>query len=110
MSDPVVAAYVEPEDYTPRTVLAGAIGNAIEWYDWTVYGLLAGVFSRSIFPANDPTSSIIAALLTFALGFLMRPIGSIVLSPLADRHGRRRILSLTILLMGLGSLVVALTP
>jgi MHS family alpha-ketoglutarate permease-like MFS transporter len=111
MSDPIIAAYaIEAEEYAPRTILAGAIGNMIEWYDWTVYGLLAGVFARSIFPANDPTSSIIAALLTFALGFLMRPIGSIVLSPLADRYGRRQILSLTILLMGLGSLIVALTP
>jgi MHS family alpha-ketoglutarate permease-like MFS transporter len=98
------------EAYIPRTVLAGVIGNVVEWYDWTVYGLLAGVFSHSIFPANDPTSSVISALLTFAVGFLMRPVGSIVLSPLADRYGRRQILSLTILLMGFGSLMVALVP
>jgi MHS family alpha-ketoglutarate permease-like MFS transporter len=111
MSDPTADAYViATETYTPRTILAGAIGNVIEWYDWTVYGLLAGVFSRSIFPADNPTTSILAAFLTFALGFLARPIGSIVLSPLADRYGRRQILSLTILLMGLGSLVVALVP
>jgi len=96
--------------FIPSTVLAGVIGNVVEWYDWTVYGLLAGVFSPSIFPANNPTTSVIGALLTFAVGFLMRPVGSIVLSPLADRYGRRQILSLTILLMGLGSLLIALVP
>jgi MHS family alpha-ketoglutarate permease-like MFS transporter len=98
------------EAYMPRTILAGVIGNVVEWYDWTVYGLLAGVFSRSIFPADDPTSSVISALLTFAVGFLMRPVGSIVLSPLADRYGRRQVLSLTILLMGFGSLLIAVVP
>ncbi|WP_428483195.1 MFS transporter [Rhodopila sp.] len=98
------------EDYMPRTIIAGVIGNMVEWYDWTVYGLLAGVFSHAIFPAQNPTSSVISALLTFAVGFLMRPVGSIVLSPLADRYGRRQILSLTILLMGFGSLLIAVVP
>jgi MHS family alpha-ketoglutarate permease-like MFS transporter len=96
--------------YSHRTIVAGVIGNIVEWYDWTVYGLMAGVFSPSIFPAHDATSSVISALLTFAVGFLMRPVGSIVLSPLADRYGRRQILSTTILMMGFGSLLVALVP
>jgi len=96
--------------YAPRTIVAGVIGNVVEWYDWTLYGLLAGVFSPAIFPAHDATSSVISALLTFAVGFLMRPVGSIVLSPLADRYGRRQVLSLTILLMGFGSLLIALVP
>jgi len=98
------------EDDTFRTMIAGAIGNMVEWYDWTVYGLMAGVFSRFIFPSDYPTTSVISALLTFAVGFSMRPIGSIVLSPLADRYGRRQILSLSIPLMGLGSLLTALVP
>lgn len=106
----VVAGRGITEDYTPRIILAGVIGNVVEWYDWTVYGLMAGVFSRSIFPADDAVSSVISALLTFAVGFLMRPVGSIVLSPLADRYGRRQILSLTILLMGFGSLLIAIVP
>lgn len=109
MSESVINPSIT-EDYAPRTIVAGVIGNVVEWYDWTVYGLMAGVFSHSIFPANDHTSSVISALLTFAVGFLMRPVGSIVLSPLADRYGRRQILSLTILLMGLGSLLIALVP
>jgi MHS family alpha-ketoglutarate permease-like MFS transporter len=98
------------ETYTPRTIIAGVIGNVVEWYDWSVYGLMAGVFSSAIFPASDSTSSVISALLTFAVGFLMRPVGSVVLSPLADRYGRKQILSLTILMMGFGSLLIALVP
>jgi MHS family alpha-ketoglutarate permease-like MFS transporter len=103
-------AAIITESYSPRTIVAGVIGNMVEWYDWTIYGLLAGVFSPSLFPAHDPTSSVISALLTFAVGFLMRPVGSIVLSPLADRYGRKQILSVTILMMGFGSLLVALVP
>jgi MFS transporter, MHS family, alpha-ketoglutarate permease len=103
-------AAIVSESYTHRTIVAGVIGNIVEWYDWTVYGLMAGVFSPAIFPAHDAISSVISALLTFAVGFLMRPVGSIVLSPLADRYGRKQILSVTILIMGFGSLLVAIVP
>ncbi len=93
-----------------ETVAGGIIGNIIEWYDWTIYGLLSSVFAGQFFPSGNVTTALLATLATFALGFLMRPVGSIVLSPLADRYGRRRMLSLTICLMGAGSLIVALTP
>jgi MFS transporter, MHS family, alpha-ketoglutarate permease len=92
------------------TVFGGMIGNIIEWYDWTIYGLLSSIFAGQFFPSGNPTTALLATLATFALGFVMRPVGSIVLSPLADRYGRRRMLSLTVLLMGAGSLIVALTP
>ena len=92
------------------TILGGAFGNFIEWYDWTIYGLLSGVFASQVFAKENANSALIAVLITFAVGFLMRPVGSIVLSPLADRYGRRRMLALTIILMGVGSLIVALTP
>jgi MHS family alpha-ketoglutarate permease-like MFS transporter len=92
------------------TVVGGMIGNIIEWYDWTIYGLLSSIFAGQFFPSGNATASLLLTLATFALGFIMRPIGSLVLSPFADRYGRRRMLSLTILLMGLGSLIVAVTP
>ena len=92
------------------TVIGGAIGNLIEWYDWTIYGLLSSIFAAQIVPADNPSTSLIAVLLTFAVGFLLRPVGSLVLSPMADRYGRRRMLALTIILMGVGSLIVAVTP
>src|SRR5579875_2815235 len=92
------------------TITGGVIGNIIEWYDWTIYGLLSAVFAGQFFPQSDKIVALLLTLSTFALGFLMRPIGSIVLSPMADRYGRRRMLGLTIVLMGLGSLIVAATP
>jgi MFS transporter, MHS family, alpha-ketoglutarate permease len=92
------------------TIFGGAFGNFIEWYDWTIYGLLSGVFAAQFFSKDDANAALLAVLVTFAVGFLMRPVGSIVLSPLADRYGRRRMLALTIILMGAGSLIVAVTP
>jgi MHS family alpha-ketoglutarate permease-like MFS transporter len=92
------------------TVAGGMIGNIVEWYDWTIYGLLSSVFAGQFFPSGNATAALLLTLGTFALGFLMRPVGSIVLSPLADRYGRRQMLSLAILLMGIGSLIVAVTP
>jgi MFS transporter, MHS family, alpha-ketoglutarate permease len=68
------------------------------------------VFAPQIVPAQNPATSLIGVLLAYAVGFLMRPIGSIVLSPMADKYGRRRMLSLSIIMMGAGSLIVAVTP
>ena len=106
----VTSGATSPVPTTRATMLGGAFGNLIEWYDWTIYGLLSSIFASQIIPANNPATSLIGVLITFAIGFLLRPIGSIVLSPMADRYGRRRMLALTIVLMGIGSLIVALTP
>jgi MHS family alpha-ketoglutarate permease-like MFS transporter len=95
---------------TRSTVMAGAVGHFIEWYDWTIYGLLSAVFASQMFPSHDPIVALLAAYGTFAAGFLMRPVGSLVLSPLADRYGRRGVLALTIVLAGIGSLMVAIAP
>jgi MHS family alpha-ketoglutarate permease-like MFS transporter len=93
-----------------RTISGGAIGHFIEWFDWTIYGLLAGVFAGQMFPAGDQTASLIASYSVFALGFLGRPIGAFVLSPLADKLGRPSMLALTIILTGIGSLIVGFCP
>ena len=93
-----------------RTLWGGAFGHFIEWYDWSIYGFLAGVFASQMFPATDPAVSLIASFSAFAVGFLGRPVGAFVLSPLADKHGRRVMLSATIIMAGLGSLVIALCP
>ncbi len=112
MSDSPANPYLSEVDdrLIGSTVMGGLIGNFIEWYDWTIYGLLSSVFAAQFFPSGNAITSLLATLATFALGFVMRPIGSIVLSPLADKYGRRRMLSLTILLMGAGSLIAAVTP
>ncbi|MEV7693584.1 MFS transporter [Microbacterium sp. NPDC089189] len=93
-----------------RNLLAGTVGHFVEWYDWYVYGLLAAVFSSQIFPSDSPFASLIAAFLTYAIGFIVRPLSGIILSPLADRYGRRRILSLAVSGMALGALIIGLTP
>jgi MHS family alpha-ketoglutarate permease-like MFS transporter len=93
-----------------RTLWGGAFGHFIEWYDWAIYGFLAGIFAGQMFPADDPAVSLIASFAAFAVGFLGRPIGAFVLSPLADKYGRRVMLSATIIMAGLGSLVIAICP
>jgi MFS family permease len=94
----------------PINMVAGTIGHFVEWYDWYIYGLLAAVFAKQIFPSHSPFASLIAALSTYAVGFVIRPFSGIIISPLADRYGRRVVLALTVSGMALGSLIVALTP
>lgn len=93
-----------------RILMGGAIGHFIEWFDWSIYGFLAGVFAGQMFPASSAAASLIASFSAFAIGFIGRPIGAFVLSPLADTYGRRAMLSATIIMAGLGSLVIALCP
>jgi MHS family alpha-ketoglutarate permease-like MFS transporter len=93
-----------------KTIFGGSIGHFIEWYEWSIYGLLAGIFAVQMFPADDPTASLIASFSAFAIGFAGRPIGAFVLSPLADKYGRRTMLSVTIIMAGIGSLIIGLCP
>jgi MFS family permease len=107
-----VAALTETPDRPHRSVnmVAGTVGHFVEWYDWYIYGLLAAVFSAQIFPSSSAFASLVAALLTYAIGFVVRPLSGIIISPLADRFGRRAVLTLSISGMALGSLIIALTP
>lgn len=99
-----------PKKGQARNLLAGTVGHFVEWYDWYVYGLLAAIFSSQIFPSDSAFASLIAAFLTYAIGFIVRPLSGIILSPLGDRYGRRRILSLAVSGMALGALIIGLTP
>ena len=101
---------IEAIPHRPINMVAGTIGHFVEWYDWYIYGLLAAVFAGQIFPSDSPFASLIAALLTYAIGFVIRPFSGIIISPLADRYGRRVVLALTVSGMALGSLIIALTP
>lgn len=91
-------------------IFKGSIGNLIEWYDWYVYSAFAVYFSSEFFPKGDPTSQLLNTAAIFAIGFLMRPIGSLLMGRYADRHGRRAALTLSITVMASGSLIIALTP
>lgn len=95
----------------PARVLAAAcIGNALEWFDFVIYGFLAVIMSRLFFPQGDETVALLMTMATFALGFLMRPLGGVLLGIYADRHGRRAALSLTMWLMALGTGIIAFAP
>src|SRR5919112_4148090 len=89
---------------------AGTIGHFVEWYDWYIYGLLAAIFASQIFPSESRFASLLAALLTYAIGFVIRPFSGIIISPLADRYGRRAVLALAVSGMALGALIIGLTP
>jgi MHS family alpha-ketoglutarate permease-like MFS transporter len=104
------ATETAPHATDRRTMLGGAVGHFAEWFDWAIYGYLAGVFADQMFPASDARVSLIASFAVFAIGFVARPLGAFILSPLADKYGRRNLLSATILMTGAGSLLIACCP
>lgn len=91
-------------------IAAAVIGNVLEWFDFIVYALLAGIIFRLFFPADDPMTSILVGFGTFGIAFLVRPLGGIVLGIYADRYGRRKALSLTFLVMATATAMVAILP
>jgi MHS family alpha-ketoglutarate permease-like MFS transporter len=93
-----------------KAIFVGSIGNLVEWYDFYAYTAFALYFANSFFPGNDPVVQQLNAAVLFAIGFVMRPIGGWLFGHLADHHGRRKALMLSVLLMCFGSLVIALTP
>jgi len=93
-----------------KSVFIVSGGNFLEMYDFMVYGYYAGAIAKAYFPSNDPYASTMAAFAAFGAGFLMRPVGAIVLGAVIDRHGRRNGLLLTLGLMALGTLTIAATP
>lgn len=98
------------QKHSARQIIASSIGNAIEWYDWYTYSFLAGIFAGRIFASDNHLVSVLEAFGVFAVGFFLRPIGGLLIGFLADRWGRKNTLTLTILLMGAGSLIVGLCP
>ncbi|GAA0364829.1 MFS transporter [Streptomyces blastmyceticus] len=95
-----------------RQLAAASVGNAAEWYDWYAYSFLAIYFADQVFPKGSGNSLVplLSSFAVFAVGFFMRPVGGLLMGAVADRRGRRAALTVTILLMGGGSLLVALTP
>ncbi|MBY0524795.1 MAG: MFS transporter [Gemmataceae bacterium] len=93
-----------------RTVAAGAIGNALEWYDFGLFGYFAPIISSQYFPSSDPRAALLNTFGVFAAGFLMRPIGAIMFGHLGDRKGRKWALGLSVLLMAVPTALVGLLP
>jgi MFS transporter, MHS family, proline/betaine transporter len=93
-----------------RTALAGLIGNVLEWFDFAVFGYFASDIGQQFFPQSDPIVQQLSVYGIFALGFLARPFGSIVLGLVGDRVGRKALLTLSIALMGVATLMMGLLP
>ena len=93
-----------------RSIFSGSVGNLVEWYDWYVYAAFSLYFAKAFFPQGDTTAQLLNTAAVFAIGFLMRPLGGWLMGLYADRHGRRKALMASVLLMCAGSLIIALTP
>jgi MFS family permease len=94
-----------------RLALASIAGTALEYYDFAVYNLLAAlVFNKLFFPSVDPLTGTLLAFATYAVGYLSRPFGGILFGHLGDRHGRRYVLVLTLLIMGACTTLIGLLP
>jgi len=91
-------------------VVRVAAGNFLEMYDFMVFGYYAAAIARTFFPESNETASLMLSFATFGIGFLMRPLGALILGPYIDRRGRRAGLMLTLALMSLGTLSIACTP
>jgi MHS family proline/betaine transporter-like MFS transporter len=93
-----------------RAILAASIGNALEWYDFSVYAFFAIYISRSVFVDTGGAAALINAFLIYGVAFVARPVGAVVLGAYADRTGRRAALTLSLILMAAGSLCIAVAP
>lgn len=93
-----------------KALVAGGIGNFVEWFDFGLYAQFAVIIGTQFFPSDNPTASLLASFSAFAVGFLARPIGGIVFGHFGDRMGRRVVLSAAVLLMSGSTVAIALTP
>jgi MHS family alpha-ketoglutarate permease-like MFS transporter len=93
-----------------RSIWIGSIGNLVEWYDFYAYAAFSLYFAPLFFPDGDELAQQLSAALIFSFGFLVRPLGGWLFGRMADRRGRRRALTVSVLMMCLGSLLIALTP
>src|ERR1700722_19278663 len=108
------AAEMPPSQNTLKTgrraVLAASIGNALEWYDFSVYAFFAVYIAQNFFSHGDTGAELLQAFLAFGLGFVVRPLGALVLGVYGDRAGRKAALTVTILIMALGTAIIAFAP
>ncbi len=93
-----------------KAVTGASIGNAVEWFDFAIYGFLATFIAANFFPSGNETAALLNTFAIFAAAFFMRPLGGFVFGPLGDRIGRQRVLALVILLMSGSTLAIGLLP
>ncbi|WP_051940422.1 MFS transporter [Phaeacidiphilus oryzae] len=95
---------------SPRSLWNATVGNVLEWYDWNVYAIFTPFFAPQLFDSRDPAGALLQSLMVFAVGFLTRPLGGLLLGRWGDRFGRRSALTLSMVFMAAGSLLIAVCP
>ncbi|WP_329279194.1 glycine betaine/L-proline transporter ProP [Streptomyces sp. NBC_00691] len=101
---------VTDEAAVKRAVKAASLGNAMEWFDFGVYAYLAVTLGHVFFPSGNDTVQLLSSFATFAVAFLIRPLGGMVFGPMGDRLGRKKVLALTMILMAVGTFAIGLIP
>ena len=110
MTADALAIPVRTRPSLKRVIVAASLGNALEWFDFLVYGYFAVTIAKVFFPTGNDTASLLLAFGTFSVSFLVRPLGAIVIGAYTDRAGRKAGLTLAIMLMVIGTAMTALTP
>lgn len=100
----------EPHRISPRVIAAGAVGSIVEYFDFGVYGYVATILATLFFVGDDPTAGLLATLATFAVAFVLRPVGGIMFGHFGDRYGRKNALAATIGLMAVASGLIGVLP
>jgi MFS family permease len=111
--DPLTSGHppLRPGANPRKAATAAWVGSALEYYDFFIYGTAAAlVFGRVFFPGSNPATGTLLALATFGVGYLARPLGALVLGHIGDRHGRKKVMVATVLLMGVATLGVGVLP
>jgi MFS transporter, MHS family, alpha-ketoglutarate permease len=93
-----------------KSIIGGSLGNLVEWYDWYIYSFFSLYFAAAFFPKGNQTVQLLNTAGIFAIGFLMRPIGGWLMGTFADKKGRKKALTFSVLLMSVGSLIIAVVP
>ncbi len=93
-----------------RAVTAAVFGNVLEWYDFAIYAYMATLIAKKFFPAGDEATSLLSTFAAFGVGFVLRPLGGIVIGRIGDVRGRKHALLLTIGLMAVGTVIIGLAP
>lgn len=106
-STPMVTA---PERPARRELTAATVGGVVEFFDWTLYGVLAPYFAQQMFPGGDSLTKLLTAYMGFAVGFFARPLGSVIMGRIADTRGRRFTMTLSVSVIAIGSLLIGLAP
>ena len=93
-----------------RSLRATVVGNVLEWFDWTIYATFSPFIARALFAPTDPVSGLLQTLAIFAVGFIARPLGGLLFGRFADQRGRRASLVVSMMMMAVGSLLIAVIP